>query len=102
MKHGFKPRRCSDGRLTPADLVLRYFPTATRRGAGDTILFALTGWPAFWHDKDGKTPLECCRKQLYDAASRVRRGITIDQQIYEAWDAPMERMQQSEAEANAV
>jgi hypothetical protein len=90
MKHGFKPRRGSDGRMTPVDLVLRYFPRASRSFASDTILWGLTGYPGFWHiPRDGQTPVECLRKQLHDASTRDRRGFTLVQQMDEAWDVDM-------------
>jgi len=47
------------------DLVKQYFPDATDEQA-DYILWD-TGFPVFWRiPEDGRTPCECCRKQLQE------------------------------------
>lgn len=91
MAHHRRPMIRRDDRKNSAqDIAQRYFPKLDRRSIHGKIMCGLTGWPCFWlTTRILPTGLDVFRDQLCDAASRLRRGISIDQQLFTAWCAPL-------------
>ena len=69
---------------TWADIVRRYFPTATDDEV-HYILWEKTGYPTFWNiGKDGATAAECCATQVKRFKDAVRKRKAREQLRVEA------------------
>lgn len=76
-------------KLSPPEIVSRYFPDADE-SLIRTIIWGLTGYPHFWHiPRDGNTPYQCFCCSVRQAARKFRKGISIDRQLWESWEKPM-------------
>ena len=59
--------------MTWIELVKEYFPEVSDAEA-DRILWDETGFPRFWYiPEKGKTPEECCRKQLQELKDTLEK-----------------------------
>lgn len=79
---------------TPKEIAQEYFPDATPNQL-EEIIWGLTGFPHFWHiPEHGSTPLRCYHYQLKEARMLFDKGISIHEQLYDAWDKPWEELKE--------
>lgn len=55
----------------PIKIVQEYFPSASDKQA-NSVLWACTGYPAFFHTTETKTKEDCLREQLKNISERAK------------------------------
>ena len=70
--------------MTCLELVRHYFPQASDAELDD-VIWACTGFPGSWLDKDGRTPVGCFNTQLSRISRRsggnVQRAMHLSDHI---------------------